>query len=115
MSGSFDYLSEAAFGTIENNFGLSITFLSDSGAFSPTPAFGMVDMSPVIIDEFNTRTVSESPTVTVDRSLVPSDLSIGDLIRLDETAGAPVKRIIDVSPDVNTSVVYTLSSEDVVI
>ena len=107
MTGSFDYYSDIAFGTLESQFGLGITFISASGAYPNKPTYGMVDNRIVKHDDYGNRVIEENKKVTVADAEIPALIAIGDSILVQNEGKTYV--ILDIEPDVNTSKVFYLS------
>ena len=107
MVGSFDYYSDACFGTLESQFGLGITFISAGGSYPNTPAYGMVDNRIVSTDDYGNRVIEENKKITVASNQIPILIAIGDSITVNDENKTYV--ILDMEPDVNTSKVFYLS------
>ena len=107
MAGSFDYYSDICFGTIESQFGLSITFVSSSGAYPNKPTFGMVDNRIVKTDDYGNKVIEENKKITVADSEIPEGVEVLDKIIV--TNENKTYTILDIEPDVNTSKVFYLS------
>jgi len=109
MVGVFDHYAKAAFNSVENMMGESITFISESGSFPDTVSSGIVDNVYPEIDEFGNTIIVEAYRVTVSLENIPSGFMIGDSIRFNVDGSPQTFEVINTKPDVNASKVFYLS------
>ena len=107
MVGSFDYYSDLLIDTVDNLFGLPITFIASDSRFPDVIASGMVDNRVIKTDDYGNKVIEENKRITVADSLIPSYIEIGDSIKVNEENKTYV--ILDIEPDVNSSKVFYLS------
>jgi hypothetical protein len=109
MVGVFDHYAKAAFNSVENIMGESITFISESGSFPDTVSSGIVDNVYPEIDEFGNTIIVEAYRVTVSLENIPAGFMIGDSIRFNVNGSPQTFEVINTKPDVNASKVFYLS------